>query len=148
MKTLSLIKVLVIYLSFIGLIHAQSSTHDHKVKMKENVSNMESLISSMENETDGWTLRSNMQVHAELMENGVKLAEEMAKAKRRENKGCLKREAGNADGETCNEEETQLDVQYRQMVVLMKHVIKRQNIILSKLGILNNTVNKDQQKYK
>ncbi len=96
---------------------------------------MEDLVEEMEKESDGWKLRSMMQQHAEIMEESATLASEIAAAEYQEAEHCLKTQLSGEDFKDCSVPAEFRNSQYQLLVVLMRHVIRRQNILMEKTGI-------------
>jgi hypothetical protein len=104
-------------------------------RMAGKILEMEDLVEEMENESDGWKLRSMMQQHAKIMEESANLASEIAAAEYQEAEHCLKKQHSVEDFKDCSVPAEFQNTQYKLLVVLMRHVIRRQNIIMEKVGI-------------
>lgn len=96
---------------------------------------MEALVTEMEQQPDGWELRSIMQKHAQLMEASAQLASEAIEAEYNHGAVCLKRTAGEGTTEACCKSENLQRSWNRLLIVLLRHTIQRQNIILEKTGV-------------
>lgn len=138
MKAKLFVTLLFVSIAAISSASAEVTMHEHKTKMESNIHDMDRLIVDMSKEGDAWVIRSKMKEHALLMNKGISFLEQMADAKKAENIDCIEREEFGEDSESCYEVESHSDIKYRLMTVLVKHVIERQNIILEKMGILNN----------
>ena len=117
--------------------NAEQSKNDHQKMMINNITKMELLLSGMENQKDGWELRSSMIKHAKLMEDSAALMESMEGVEALSSERC---EGDNklepSASETCDKPGSHADVQQRMMLVLIQHLLIRQNIILRNIGIL------------
>ncbi len=119
--------------------NAFSANHmgGHQKKMNVSIEKMEHHLDEMKVETDGWKLRAGMIRHAAMMEEAMTLANDMVIETRHKNEKCIKAEkALPAGDETCYQIESHEETQQRLTVILLRHVIDRQNIILRNLGIL------------
>jgi len=116
-------------------IYADETLSDQKEQLDNKILKMETLIATMEGESDGWKLRSSMQEHAQIMEDSASLATKIAEAEYSERANCLEKAANREDFEVCYGPDNIRDSQYRLLVALMRHAIYRQNIIMEKAGI-------------
>ncbi len=118
-------------------VFAENHMGDHQEKMNVSIEKMEHHLDEMKIETDGWKLRAGMIRHAGMMEEAMTLANDMVIETRRKNEKCIKDEKTLPAGdETCYQIESHEETQQRLTVILLRHVIDRQNIILRNLGIL------------
>ena len=104
--------------SFSGAVLPDSAKLD---QLGSNFESMNSLIAAMEVEPDEWRIRAAMQEHAVLMNESIKLSEELLDA-------C---ENGTNDG-VCSPESG-----HRMTMTFMRHVILRQNVVMERLGLFN-----------
>ena len=124
-----------IFLAFVSYTYADDTFSSEQEALNQRIEEMEALIVAMEEETDGWKLRSSMQEHAKIMEETARLASEMAEATNGDGDSCAKLRANGEDVRVCGDSDSIRNSQYRLLVMLLRHVIYRQNIIMEKAGI-------------
>lgn len=134
MKHNILIGVTGLLLSFAIGTYADERPRSLQEALEVKIEEMETLVAEMEGESDGWTLRSTMQTHAKLMDASASLATAIAEAEFGEEE-CVKGPGAKGDSDICYVPEAQHNAQFKLLVVLMRHVIRRQNIIMEKTGI-------------
>jgi hypothetical protein len=125
----------VILLIFVSHTYADDSLSGEEKALNQKIAEMETLITTMEAETDGWKLRSSMQEHARIMEESVRLASMMADASSGDSDSCTELVEAREGIMVCEDPDDIRNSQYRLLVVLLRHVVYRQNIIMEKTGI-------------
>jgi hypothetical protein len=130
----NIIVLLILSLITVTAFAGEISMHNHKEMMQKNMTEMKELIAEMNNEIDGLKLTAVMKKHSELMMKAITLNNEMIDARKRSNEECIQRErnAAISGDETCYEVETHSDVQQRLIVMMLTHLIERQNFIMER----------------
>tara|TARA_R110001599_G_scaffold353873_1_gene601488 strand:+ start:5849 stop:6388 length:540 start_codon:yes stop_codon:yes gene_type:complete len=125
--------IMAILLAFVSFTYADDNFSSEQEALNQKIAAMEALVTAMEVEPDGWKLRSSMQEHAKIMEESARLASEMAEAAY--GVDCPEITENRQGIRICDDPGSIRNSQYRLLVVLLRHVIYRQNIIMEKAGI-------------
>lgn len=122
------------------LTFADSGMNDHQNKMQMKMQGMDKVIVDIGSSSDGWKVRQGMKEHAVMMEEAINMIRAMVESQRKENEECVEREKNMpSDNKTCWEVETHTFTREKMIIDLLAHVIKRQNIMLNKMGILTES---------
>lgn len=118
-------------------VNAEQDKSFNKEPITNNLETMDLLLTEMENEKDGWEVRSGMIQHAKLMEEAASLMANMDESAALIRKRCADQEGSTTRAsKDCRELDSIVEVQQRMMVTLIQHLLIRQNIILRNVGIL------------
>tara|TARA_R110001592_G_scaffold118997_1_gene321698 strand:+ start:7520 stop:7933 length:414 start_codon:yes stop_codon:yes gene_type:complete len=135
MKRYISVGIIAILLAFVSYTYADATLSSEQDALNQKIAEMEALVTAMEVESDGWKLRSSMQEHAKIMEESARLASEMAEAAYGDGVECPELTESREEIRIFDDPDSIRNSQYRLLVVLLRHVIYRQNIIMEKAGI-------------
>ena len=135
MKRYISVGILAMLLALGSYSYADDTFSSEQEALNQKIAEMEALITAMEVESDGWKLRTSMQEHARIMGESARLASEMAEAAYANGADCPELTDNREEIRICADPDSIRNSQYRLLVVLLRHVIYRQNIIMEKAGI-------------